>query len=159
MCSVELHPKSEHLPKSGSTDSQVCCCARLTNRLITRANKILGGLSRCSLCIYKPTDSSFNAAAEYVQKLHSGELFTRFPNLTHLTLGERMTFTPDSLPALSKLQSLEINPLWQGARPLLSHLTQLPSLRTLAMPKFLCKPSRYDAESVLGTDLLHQVCR
>ena len=70
-----------------------------------------------------------------------------------------MTFAPDSLPALSKLQSLKINPYWQGARPLLSHLTQLPSLRTLAMPRFLRKPSRYDAKYSLGTDSLRQICR
>ena len=58
----------------------------------------------------------------------------RFPDLTHLSLAMLMTCAPDSLLALSKLQSLEIDVQWQqGAEYLISHLNQLPSLRRLAI--------------------------
>ena len=58
----------------------------------------------------------------------------RFPNLTHVTLAVRMTCAPDSLLALSKLQSLEIALQWQQEpNNLISVLNKLPSLRRLAI--------------------------
>ena len=50
-----------------------------------------------------------------------------------------MPSASDGLLALSKLQSLEINPRWQGAGLLISHLTLLPSLRRLTIPAFFLR--------------------
>ena len=78
----------------------------------------------------------------------------RFPSLTHLSLGDETPCSPDSLLALSKLQSLCIDARWQqGAAHLIGHLPQLPALRRLTVP---CSSSY---RSCLETEAWHQVCR
>ena len=103
----------------------------------------------------KPTHVTKGAAADYGRKLQSGRLFMCFPNLSHLTLAMLTTCPPDSLLALSKLQSLEINvQCQQGAKYLISHLNKLPSLRRLAIRD--CKSTM---KFFLTSEAFHQVCR
>ena len=83
----------------------------------------------------------------------AGDSFIRFPNLTHLTLAMLPTCALESLLALSKLQSLEIDAHWdRGAKHLISHLNKLPSLRRLAIRDST-------GELSLTSEGLRQVCR
>ena len=68
------------------------------------------------------------------------------------------TCAPDSLLALSKLQSLEIDvQRQQGAEYLISHLTRLSSLRRLAIQDYTSPPT--NLKHSLTPEGWQQVCR